>query len=1021
MLPKAEPADKPYEAAEYDFLRRSPDGLPIEYARYARALQHLDRMPVYSSRLRQFAVKTSQRERYVSIGAWEELGPGNIGGRTRALVIHPTDDKIMFAAGVSGGVWKTTDSGASWRLLNDLLPSLAVVTLAMDPRNPDVLYAGTGEWFTGNGLRGQGIFKSTDGGVTWVHLEATRIGSFQYVNKMVVSPNDGQRVYAATFGGVFRSLDGGESWTRVLNRTSPNLGCQDIVIRADQTKDYVFTSCLGPSGSATGSAIFRNVDAGDAGAWEEVFTAQFMDRTSLALAPSNQSMVYALSASREQGDPGNGLLALYRSTQNGDKDSWEARSTNKDENELNRSLLSNTLRFFDNVCVVNGNRQFLNQGGYDQAIAVDPVNPEIVWVGGIDLFRSEDGGKNFGLASYWWAASSARTFVHADQHVLLFHPKYNGSSNQTLFAASDGGLFRTDEARAAIATGARAACSTANSRLGWQNLNNGYAVTQFYAGAVYPGGHGYFGGTQDNGTPRGFDAIGAAGWTAIIGGDGGYTAIDPANANRLYAETQRNDSRTWFRRSLNGGVTFQPAMNGITDPGNASRFLFITPFVMDPQEPGRLYLGGKLLWRTRNGAESWEKASAEFPNGLVSAIAVHPQDPNRMLVGTSTGFLHRSSQALDSSGETEWPSARPRSGVVAWISFDPSNPDIAYAVYSTFDSAGNAGHVFRTTDGGQQWERIDGTGDTSVPDIPVNSIVVQPENPAIMYAGSDIGVFVTLDSGASWAREDTGFPTTRVEALAMASNNGPVLYAFTFGRGVWRVRLADQPPCQYRVLPLARMVAFGGSAMARIESEPGCDWAAAGSAAFATAAAPGGGRGDGALQINVTTNTSTVVRSAEFVIANQRLKLDQDAPVFLSRGGSFQSATATARLPFVGVQDNRAVPVVAGNPVHSCTNSADSKPLWVRFTSDFSGTATLTATGTRYDNGLGYGLVLAAFARAETGLGKELGCSVVAAPGTGAARLTFSVERGTEYFVQASGVGAENPGGYTAITISRAP
>jgi hypothetical protein len=251
-------------------------------------------------------------------------------------------------------------------------------------------------------------------------------------------------------------------------------------------------------------------------------------------------------------------------------------------------------------------------------IAVDPVDANIVWVGGVDLFRSNDGGANWGIASLWFGDSTDSMFAHADQHFLVFSPEYDGSSNKTLFVASDGGIFRTSDARAAVdpITAAKI-CDTATSTIGvdWDELNNGYDVTQFYHGTVYPSGTTYYGGTQDNGTVRGTDAGGADGWATILGGDGGYTAVDPGNTNILFGEY------TGFsiQKSINGGATFTGATTGISgDNGGA----FILPFQMDPGNAQRLWTGGWYIWRTIDQAANWTRASAiTAGDGSVSAVA----------------------------------------------------------------------------------------------------------------------------------------------------------------------------------------------------------------------------------------------------------------------------------------------------------------------------------------------------------------------------------------------------------------
>jgi photosystem II stability/assembly factor-like uncharacterized protein len=313
--------DHPLEAQQFYARKRVPPGMtaiPVE--KYLEALRHMDEMPQYATALgmnlpsrREMAV-WGEAVALSALGVWEELGPGNIGGRTRALLIHPTDPRIMYAGAVSGGVWKTTDGGRTWVPLDDLLPNLAVCALAMDPRNPDVIYAGTGEgYFNVDAVRGAGIFMTTDGGRTWTHLASTRNENFYYVNDIVISPNDSRRIYAATRTGVWRSRDGGQSWTRILARGGRD-GCLDLALRTDRTTDYLFASC----GNFSRAAVYRNMRAEGGGSWTLVLSEPDMGRTSLALAPSDQNVVYALAASLRDGPFRYGLHAVYRSTRSGD-------------------------------------------------------------------------------------------------------------------------------------------------------------------------------------------------------------------------------------------------------------------------------------------------------------------------------------------------------------------------------------------------------------------------------------------------------------------------------------------------------------------------------------------------------------------------------------------------------------------------------------------------------------------------------------------------------------------------------
>jgi subtilisin-like proprotein convertase family protein len=756
--------DKPAEAAEFYRMKRLPVGetqLPLE--RYLTAREKMKQMPLYSSTKQKFI--ESPEDALSPDAVWSPLGPGNVGGRTRGLLVHPTNPSIMYAAGVAGGVWKSTDGGANWTPLNDMMANLAVTCLAFDPTNPNIIYAGTGEGYgNSDAVRGLGIFKTTDGGTTWTQLPSTINSNFFFVNDIVVSNVNSNRVYAATSTGILRSLDGGANWAGLAAT-----GCTDLVIRTDQPTDYVFLAC---GNSFTTGIVYRNTDAGGFGTWTGVLSETGMGRTSLALAPSDQNVIYALSASNSAGTFENGLHAVYRSTSGGTAGTWEARVRNTNPVKLNTLLLTNPIIATLSECG-QGSNQFFNQGWYDNVIAVDPANPNIVWTGGIDLFRSDDGGLNWGLASHWWAAKTNPRYSHADQHAIVFHPQFNGTTNRTMFVGNDGGLFRTTDSRAATATGPTATCSTNNGSVTWTSLNNGYGVTQFYHGVPYPNGTTYFGGTQDNGTVRGTDGSPNA-WTDLIGGDGGYVAVDSTNTNVLYGET----TGISIRKSTDGGVNFASATTGISDQG-----LFINPFIMDPGNSQRLWTGGSRMWRTTNAAGSWTQASATL-GGNVSAIAVSPSDGNYVLAGSANGFIARTDIGLSSTAATTWLTSTPRSGYVSWVTFDPTNRNIAYATYSNFGGT----HVWRSTNGGATWTGIDGSGATGIPDIPVHSIIVDPSNTSRLYVGTDLGVFVSLNSGATWAVENTGFANVVTESLAM-NGSGSNLFAFTHGRGAWRMSL----------------------------------------------------------------------------------------------------------------------------------------------------------------------------------------------------------------------------------------
>ncbi|MEE4274058.1 MAG: hypothetical protein V2I67_20440 [Thermoanaerobaculales bacterium] len=788
------PFDEPDAAAELAWRKRQGPGPDFNTAAaYRRAREHMDAMPRYSSRLgveieRRAPATVAGVAAFATkrlLGTWETLGPGNIGGRTRALLIHPENHDIMYTAGVSGGVWKTTDRGNRWFPLADEIANIAVNSMAMHPDDPETLFIGTGEGYfreevrgTWLPLRGAGIFVTRDGGASWALLESTTGEDFHWVNDLVVSSKDPDVIYAATRTGVHVSSDGGASWEHdlVSNRKG---GCLDLAVRDTQARDWVFASC----GTLDQATVYRRKMASGT-SWEPVLSQPGMGRTTLAIAPSSQNVIYALSASNDPGPNGlyeQGLFAVFRSGSGGDAGSWEVRVDNSDPNKLNTLLLTNPVAASYRDCGWASSDYWIPMGWYCNVIAVDPTNPNIVWAAGVDLFRSDNGGRDWGLASYWWASGIDSSFAHADQHAIVFHPDFDGVANTRMYAAGDGGIFSTDNPYATVATAENEICDPWYSQVRFRDHNTNLGITQFYHGVPFPGGDAYIGGTQDNGTLIGLDAWGSDGWQHVLGGDGGYNAVDPTSPNIVYAESQRFG----FAKSTDGGQSFSDADSGVNDGG----FLFITPFTMDPNEPQRLWTGGHRLWRTDNAAESWEAASV-YPlgPGQVSALAVSPHNSQEVVVGTSDGDIYRSQAAIYTTGVSRWGSSRPRDGFVTSLAVDPSSQEVIYATYAGFGGA----HVWRSEDFGETWEPLDGSGASALPDIPAHSVVVDPTDANRIYLGTDLGVFTSTDRGRTWAVENTGFANAVTEWLALG--NGPDdstrLFAFTHGRGAWRVDLA---------------------------------------------------------------------------------------------------------------------------------------------------------------------------------------------------------------------------------------
>lgn len=750
----------------------SPDAGAAYFAMKRGLTDGLNPHPFYDAARAQMARKSRIAAESTGgplIGNWSELGPANAGGRTLALLIDPHDRQVMYSAAVSGGVFKSVNAGLTWANTGDAMANLDVSSLAFDPDDTRVIYAGTGEGYyredvrgTALVIRGDGIFVSRDAGSTWSQLPSTAGDDFDFVNDLAVSPHDHMRIYAATRTGVWRSPDGGDSWTNVLPTTVKG-GCLDLALRGDTDGDFLFASC----GTFEQATVYRNKNAESAAAWESVLTDPNMGRTSLAIAPSNPNIIYALAANNAAGPYDQGLLAVFRSDQSGDAGSWSARiRTDTATDYVSTLLLTNPLGALSSQCHA-GTSEMSNLGWHANVIAVDPTNPDYLWAGGIDLFRSNDGGATWTPASAWWISPFATSYVHADLHAIVFPPGF-GESNHAMYIATDGGVFETDNA-AAVPTqqvsGTTIICRGA-ADLTFHTYNQGNASIQFYSGAATPDGSHYLGGAQDNGTFAGD----ANSWSSIFGGDGGYVAVDPSDPGMWYFEYQYAN----LARRLSDG-TFRGAASGLSDD-----FVFVTPYTLNPNQPAQLWTGGRFLWRSNDRGQSWTRlASAGQLNGQLSAIAIARGSAGNIVAATTSGAIYRDVTTGTPAGA--WPSTTPRSGFVSSLTFVDE-----HTVYATYALFGGGPHLWRSTDAGATWSPLG----LDLPDLPLHAVAAYGNR---LFLGTDLGIFVSSDNGASWTA-DPAFPAVITEAVFIGRDaTGPALYAFTHGRGAWRASLGAPP------------------------------------------------------------------------------------------------------------------------------------------------------------------------------------------------------------------------------------
>ncbi len=485
----------------------------------------------------------------ISRGHWTSLGPGNIGGRVRSILIQPgTGGRVMFLGAVAGGIWWTRNTGETWEPINDFMANLAVSTMVQDPGRGGVMYAGTGEGFyNADGIRGAGIFKSTDGGGRWSQLRSTDTSDFYYVNRLAMAP-EGNTLLAATRTGVYRSTNGGSSFQLVLTPSDDFFGgFVDVKFHPTDSSRAVVSTFYGTAKYTTSGGLSWRNSLGLP--FPNSNSEGFAQRVELAYAPSNPDIVYA-SIDTLGG-------AIYRSTDGGRRFS---------------------LRF-------NGNPDYLEkQGWYDNVVWVDPTDPDFLIVGGIDLWKSSDGGVSLTKISDW---SRAPRSAHADHHVIVEHPNYDGVTNRTVYFGNDGGIYVTHDVRAVG--------EDSDHTAGWIELNNTLGITQYYSAAGHPATGTIVGGTQDNGTLQYTPAAGSENVHMTIGGDGGVTVSDPSDANYFYGER--------FRTSESSGARMADALR-ISSPrdwttlGSAPTSSRPWPWTRTPRAfstPGDARCGGRAM------------------------------------------------------------------------------------------------------------------------------------------------------------------------------------------------------------------------------------------------------------------------------------------------------------------------------------------------------------------------------------------------------------------------------------------
>lgn len=659
---------------------------------------------------------------------WTLEGPANIGARINTIKVNPADPNTIYVGYSGGGLWKTTDGGQSWQPVFDDRLFLSIGDIELDPQNPDVVYAGTGDPnISAYPFIGDGLWRSPDGGQSWEHLglENQRI-----ISKIIVDPADPDVLLVATMGlpfvrddqrGIYRSTNGGQSWTQVLF-VADSVGIIEMEASASNPS-VVYAASWDRIRSNSESLvsglnarIWKSVDAGLT--WAPLsggLPLTERSRPGLAVDPTDADHVFVTFA-------GAGLSfdGIYETTDGGA--SW----TELPAPGLDPNFQGNFAWYFGKI-------------------AINPFNPQDIWLLGVYSLRSQDGGAT-------WDYSNSFD-VHADHHDLAF------VGPQSFLLASDGGLWRSDD--------------DDNSWVKTENI----PTTQFYRVATNPHQPAfYYGGAQDNGTLGGHAGL-LESWFSLYGADGFQPAFHPSNPDIFYCE--------WQNGGLVGstdGFSLQDATEGLP-PGD--RRHWDMPYIISPHDPEVMFTGTYRLFQSFGHLPSWGLVSEDLTDGLilaprfhvVSALDESPVVQNLLYVGTTDGNVWRGELAAPSwTNVTEGLPNR----YVSSVKGSPSDPDRVFVSHTGYKDNDFTPRIHRSDDRGDTWVAING----DLPNLAVNDLLVLPGyQDMVLFAATDGGVWATLDGGAHWERLGVNFPFVPVYDLDrnVAANT---LVAGTHARGI---------------------------------------------------------------------------------------------------------------------------------------------------------------------------------------------------------------------------------------------
>ncbi len=732
--------------------------------------------------------------------AWQSIGPYTTGGRTRALAIDVSNENVILAGGVSGGMWRSENGGRDWSktTIPSSIHSVSCIVQDTRPGKTHIWYYGTGE-FTANSAskkaapyRGDGVFKSTDGGKSWAQLASTAEGvannynsQFQYIHKIIINPGNlaQDEVFLAAVGAIFRSIDGGNSWTPVLGsklQSTPDTDLNSSIIsdysdiaRTIDGAYYAVLSQSARSSSSPNRGVYRSKEGVF---WSSITPPAWprnYARTVIAPSTTNAKELYfSVNADIE-------MLWKYTFV-----------------SESNNRPIGSWQNLTENLPAYGGDvGDYNSQNSYNMVLEAHPDNGNILFLGGTNLYRSTDGFSS-DLNTAWIGgydtANNIKIFPNhfVDQHALAFYP----SNPNKMLSSNDGGVFITEDNTRALPL--------------WAPLNNGFVTTQFYTvGLDEFGARGaIMGGLQDNGTLIANKPVDVSTWVSLLSGDGGYSAIT-RNEAFYYGSFQFGKI---YRFTLNNNLQMQTFAR--VDPegsGESDKLLFVNPYVLAPENQSIMYFaGGDVMWRNLNtsqiplfknypASKNWEKMEGtEAPGSIITAVNASYNPAGTMYFGTSNGRLFRVTGASKPDYEVMeiTSSAFTTNAYVASIAIDRKNSENIAVAFSNY----NIPSIFYSTDAGENFKDISGTleefpdGSGSGPSVRWIEIVSGNDDLPRFYAATSTGVYSASDpdgQSTTWLREgEETMGNILVTMLKYFSADGTMVAA-THGSGMYQTTL----------------------------------------------------------------------------------------------------------------------------------------------------------------------------------------------------------------------------------------